>query len=121
VRRGDYLSSGGGYRLLDMDYYRKGIDHLNGVQNIQRIYIISDDIAWCKQQEWSTKKELVYFDDPDELKTLYLMSQCWAGAVISNSTFSCWGAFLGSYERAEKIVYPSKSFMDSLPESWIKI
>lgn len=26
VRRGDYVVSGGGYRLLDIEYYRKGLD-----------------------------------------------------------------------------------------------
>ena len=121
IRRGDYITSGGGYRLLDVEYYKMGIKYLHNNSHLENIYIFSDDIAWCKEQSWNTTKRLVFVDDPDELKTLYMMSQCWAGAVISNSTFSCWGAFLGAYERAETIVYPSKAFMSSLPESWIKI
>ena len=121
IRRGDYITSGGGYRLLDIEYYKKGIKYLNTSSELRNIYIFSDDIAWCKAQSWNTTNKLVFVDEPDELKVLYMMSQCWAGAVISNSTFSCWGAFLGAYERAETIVYPSKAFMSSLPDSWIKI
>ena len=122
VRRGDYLTfKPSDNVLLSMEYYNKGLDILNTNTAITTIYIFSDDISWCREQAWNTSKSLVFFDEPDELKTLYTMSQCWAGAVISNSTFSCWGAFLGAYERAETIVYPSKAFISSLPDSWIKI
>lgn len=123
VRRGDYLSIKVANKdiALSLDYYNKGLDILNTNTAITTIYIFSDDISWCREQAWNTSKSLVFFDDPDELKTLYMMSQCWAGAVISNSTFSLWGVFLGAYERAETIVYPSKAFISSLPDSWIKI
>ena len=122
VRRGDYLTfKPSDHMLLFMDYYNKGLEILNTNMAITTIYIFSDDIAWCREQVWNTSRRLIFFDDPDELKTLYMMSQCWAGAVIANSTFSCWGAFLGAYEYTEMIVYPSKGFTSSLPDSWIKI
>jgi hypothetical protein len=122
VRRGDYLTfKPSDHMLLFMDYYNKGLEVLNMNMAITTIYIFSDDVSWCREQVWNTSRTLIFFDDPDELKTLYTMSQCWAGAVIANSTFSCWGAFLGAYEHTEMIVYPSKGFMSSLPDSWIKI
>jgi hypothetical protein len=122
VRRGDYLTDIGGERIISSDFYKQGLDRLNSVSGIKTIYIISDDIQWCKQQSWNTSKTIYFFDDPDELKTLYLMSQCWAGAVISNSTFSLWGAFLGAYGKTDMIVYPSnKHFLKDLPQKWIKI
>lgn len=122
VRRGDYLTDIGGERVISPDFYKHGLDRLNSVNHIKTIYIISDDIQWCKQQSWNTSKTIYFFDDPDELKTLYLMSQCWAGAVISNSTFSLWGALLGAYEKTDMIVYPSnKHFLKDLPQKWVKI
>lgn len=121
VRRGDFLQVDNGKRVIPTEYFIDGMDILNNNGNIQNIYIISNDIAWCKQQAWNISKNVVFFDDPDELKTLYLMSQCWAGAVISNSTFSIWGVFLGAYEKTDMIVYPTNEFMlKDLPTSWIK-
>lgn len=122
VRRGDYLTDIGGERMITPDFYKKGLDLLNSVNDIKMIYIVSDDIQWCKEQIWKTSKTTEFVDDPDELKTLYLMSQCWAGAVISNSTFSLWGVFLGAYKKTNKIVYPNnKHFLKDLPREWIII
>jgi len=122
VRRGDYLTSGNGYRMVQPRYYQKGLDILNKNNTIQTIYIISDDIEWCKKEKWNTTKEIVFYDEPDEMKSLYLMSQCSKGAVISNSTFSLWGVFLGAYNKNSTIIYPKTNmFLNSLPSDWIKI
>jgi hypothetical protein len=37
----------------------------------------------------------VFVDEPDELRSLWLMSLCTGGAITANSTFSWWGAFFG--------------------------
>ncbi len=122
VRRGDYLTDGGGGRMISPDFYKEGLKILNKIEAVETIYIFSDDITWCKEQPWESPKEIEYYDDPDELKTLYMMSQCWAGAVISNSTFSLWGVFLGAYNRTNMIVYPTNEFfVKDLPTNWIKI
>jgi hypothetical protein len=122
VRRGDYLTDLDGKRMISPEFYKNALEILNKSENINVIYIFSDDIPWCKEQIWNTSKKLLYYDDPDELKTLYMMSQCWAGAVISNSTFSLWGVFLGAYEKTNTIVYPTNEyFLKDLPDSWIKI
>ena len=122
VRRGDYLTSGFGYRMIPSKYYQKGLDILNNNNTIQTIYIISDDIAWCKKEKWNSTKKIVFYDEPDEMKTLYLMSQCSKGAVISNSTFSLWGVLLGAYHKNGVIIYPSsENFLKPLPRNWIKI
>jgi hypothetical protein len=107
VRKGDYKEE----LSLNNDYYMRGLSMLDGVPDITDIYIVSDDIAWCKQQGWASTK-LQWFDDPedskDELKTMYLMSLCLAGACISASTFSSWGAMLGADgNEASTIIYPS--------------
>lgn len=125
VRRGDYTKQAGGMFTLDMEYYGAGLKVLNESPLITKYYIISDDIAWCKMQKWETDRPIEYFDEPDELRALYMMSQCEGGAVIANSTFSTWGAFLGPLlNSSSTVVYPSKWLFNgnlSLPDEWIKI
>lgn len=124
VRRGDYTKAENTAYLLDNDYYIPAIKKLNTQPNIKTINIFSDDIAWCKQQAWVSEKNIRYIDEPDEMKALYMMSLCDQGAIISNSTFSTWGAILGSYPNGSIVVYPSKWLYGaetSFPSSWIRI
>jgi len=123
VRRGDYTEQANNAYLLDNDYYRKALIHLNTRDNIKTINVFSDDIAWCKQQGWDSPKQIVFVDESDEMKALYMMSQCTEGAIISNSTFSTWGALLGASESGV-VVYPSKWLYGAetaFPSSWIRI
>jgi len=129
VRKGDYefLLS------LNNDYYTRGLSMLDEIKDITDIYIVSDDIEWCKGQGWKTNKDtLRWFDNPDdmkdEMKTMYLMSLCLAGACISASTFSTWGAILGADQNeSSTIIYPStwitgsKSSELMFPERWKNI
>jgi hypothetical protein len=108
VRRGDYA----GQWSLGAEYYTHGLSMLDAVPEITAIYMLSDDIAWCKEQGFSSSK-LKWFDDPeeskDELKALYLMSLCLGGACISASTFSSWGVILGADQNEKStIIYPKK-------------
>jgi len=121
VRKGDYKD----LLSLNNDYYTRGLAELDGVKEITDIYIVSDDIKWCKDQEWAKKSSKIrWFDNPDdvkdELKTMYLMSLCLGGACISASTFSTWGAILGADQNeASTIIYPS-SWITGRPSSEFK-
>jgi hypothetical protein len=55
----------------------------------------------------------VFVDETDEYKALFLMSQCWAGSITANSTFSWWGAFFGRQASPDQASY--KSYM---PGKW---
>jgi len=122
VRKGDY-----GGASLGREYYDRALPMLDGINEITDIYIISDDITWCKEQGWSSPK-IRWFDNPDdmkdELKTMYLMSLCLAGACISASTFSSWGVILGpDQNEASTIIYPKvwitgNSSRIKFPERW---
>lgn len=123
VRRGDYTNPENRVHLLDMEYYNKALNVMNS-EGITKYYMFSDDIAWCKEQKWSTTIPIEYVNEHDEMKSLYMMSQCKGGAVISNSTFSTWGAILGPYEAGNKVVYPSKwlyGASTNFPEDWVRI
>jgi hypothetical protein len=122
VRKGDY-----GDKALGVEYYNRGLAMLDEITGLNAIYIISNDIPWCRAQEFSSNK-LQWFDKPedqkDELKTMYLMSLCHGGACISASSFSSWGAFLGADQNeSSTIIYPTKwitgnSSQQKFPGRW---
>ena len=110
VRRGDYAEAG---TSLGRDYYDRALKELDPVVGITDIYILSDDIPWCKEQNWQSLKSLHWFESPDELEALYLMSLCLAGAIVSLSTFSTWGVILGADQnQSSTIIYPVDLKMD---------
>ena len=124
VRRGDYLE------LEDNGFIHYTKDELKEIIKEHfpkdKILFISDDIEWCKK---NFKGKKYHFADKPcncaEEMDLYLQTQC-KGNIISNSTFSWWGAFLN--ERTEKVVcrWPwfkpgtINSMEHILPENWIK-
>jgi len=105
VRRGDY-----GTIALPFEYYQRALGALEEEPNIKDIFVITDDIPWCKEQKWDTKKNMHYSHETkeeDELKDLYRMSLCLGGGILSASTFSAWGAILGPDQNSEStIIYP---------------
>ena len=58
----------------------------------------------------------VFVHETDEYRALFLMSQCWAGSITANSTFSWWGAFFGRQASPDAISY--KAYM---PGKWMAI
>jgi hypothetical protein len=107
VRRGDYIKEN--YDNVEDRYYKYGLDILTKDTKIDTVYILSDDIQWCKDQKWDSPK-IKWFDgedSKDELKAMYLMSLCLAGGCISASTFALWGVILGADQnKSATIIYP---------------
>ena len=126
IRRGDYSQ----YSIILPDsYYKDGLNMLNNNPHIKHIYVISNDVKWCKEQEWLQGDKHIIIPTEDELGTLYVMSQCTEGAVLSASTFSLWGVFLGADSNSRStITYPSCWFSAivsntklSFPSKWKRI
>ena len=131
VRRGDYVKEGWDLPVI---YYCKGLDELEKNTEIKTIYVFSNELDWCKKHdaEWKkhTTKTIEYKENLNELDTLYCMTLCEAGAIISNSTFSCWGAMMGAdLKQSKYIIYPTPWGCNwgahenplSLPERWIAV
>lgn len=124
VRRGDYLE----IEKYGFNHYSK--EELDEIIQEHfpndKILFISDDIQWCKDNFSGDKYFFADkpYENPVEID-LYLQTQC-KGNIISNSSFSWWGAYLN--ERTEKVVchWPwFKSGMINpmetlLPDNWIK-
>jgi len=123
VRRGDYLKRPHEYNITSMLYFKKSIN-LIGRGSI--FLVISDDIEWCKKHFKGAN--FFFADNNSAIEDIYLQSLC-RNNIISNSSFSWWGAWLN--ENTDKIVivpkpWYGKSFAgintdDLIPPNWVQI
>ena len=117
IRRNDYVSLKNLFGELGEKYYSASTGQFLDKESF---IVISDDPEWCKLQSWLKNFQVI--DEKDELDSLALMSLCEKGAIIANSTFSWWGAYLS---KTKKVFYPSKWFLQSkpniFPDTWIEI
>jgi len=128
IRRGDYVGNKL-YDVLDNDYYDRGIEYVTQKTQIDKIYVFSDDVNWCKQN-LSFPIPTIFVEEKymglDGEGHLFLMSMC-NNFIIPNSTFGWWGAWLSDYQN-KIVITPKKWFADVainisdlIPDSWIRI
>lgn len=99
VRRGDYLQTD----FVDLsltDYYQNALEFIKKKSkkiNLT-IYIISDDPEYCQKHFMFLKGEnIIFLHGNQDYEDLFLMSNC-KYAIIANSSFSWWGAYLSNAE-----------------------
>ncbi len=130
IRRGDYVfweKFNSSHVLCGLDYYEKGIEHIQQKTKNCRFFIFSDDPKWIRA---NMKFDYVLIEGnvgENSWKDMYLMSLC-KHHIIANSTFSWWGAWLNP--STDKIVIaPQKWFgnetneemKDLCPPEWIRM
>ena len=101
VRRGDFITNGWG---KDYKFYNSAIKKANSESKVKTWYMFSDDLTWCKKQKWFNPKKIKYVDEMDELKALAIMSNCFGGAILAQSTFGWAGAVIGPYKNGGLII-----------------
>jgi hypothetical protein len=134
IRRGDYVGHSRGE--LSLDYYERAIKRICETVKEPTFFVFSDDPGWCRKNlvilhPWilvdpGDKSNIGHIGREDE--DLFLMSQC-RHAIIANSTFSWWGAWLNPYSGPDRIVVapqpwftdPSFDMRDIIPDSWVKV
>ncbi len=122
VRRGDYLKMLYKHPFCGLKYYKKAIDLIGENENF---IIVSDDITWCKNN--IKLKNLIFAENTSPIIDLYIQSYC-ENNVLSNSSFSWWGAYLNKHIN-KKVIVPSLWFgykanfstKDLLPSDYIVI
>ena len=127
IRRGDYLSFPEIYRVCDADYFNRAIHLINRSSPYNRFIFFSDDMIWVKNN--FSHPDFMFADGNNSPKQdLYLMSLC-NNHIISNSSFSWWGAWLN--RRPDKIIIAPRrwysddnleqSARDVVPTEWLRI
>lgn len=134
IRRGDYLiPEHSGYTKLGQCYYTKAIQVIKERLGNPHFFIFSNDIQWCKDnlpQALSSvidKDWLTFVEGNDEgnaIEEMELMRSC-EHAIVANSTFSWWAAYLMKNPKKICIMPSSYSIYDDvnkiLPLEWILI
>ncbi|MBC3805611.1 hypothetical protein GH808_14470 [Acetobacterium fimetarium] len=129
IRRGDYLATSrlrrhfGSY---DNAYFNKAIGIMKEKVADPVFYVFSNDIDWIKENmRFDCKVNYREFEDQtSDTEELFVMSAC-KHAIIVNSTFYWWGAWLIENEQ-KTIIAPQRWFADGspidiVPDTWIKI
>jgi len=99
VRRGDYLANPDVHPLCTLEYYTQAMDMLDAPD--VHFICTSNDIQWCKE---NIKRENITYNFSDLAHDMCLISKC-NDHIIANSTFSWWGAWLGS-DLEKRIIAP---------------
>ena len=117
IRRGDYLKLRHIYNILDIDYFKKAIQTIK--EKNPKFFVFSDDIDWCKK---NLNIEATYIEKTTDIDDMFLMSKMKYN-VISNSTFSWWGAWLNQNENV--VITPKKWFVNRTTtlnlDNWIAL
>jgi len=105
VRLGDYKILP--HHQIDLNsYYSKAIQHL---PKGAHVLLFSDEIGshgvtFCEYFQ-KLNIQVTPVNISDELEALFLMSQCWGGSIVANSTFSWWGAYFARLFTPQKDTY----------------
>jgi hypothetical protein len=122
VRRGDYLTMPKYHPVISSDYINEAIKHL---PKCEKILVLSDGISWCREN--IKLDNLIFVENYWDCEGIWLLSLC-DHFIISNSTFSWWGAYLSRNEN-KKVVAPDTWFGPEIREktddiycdNWVKI
>ena len=124
VRRGDYLTQLTRHPVVSLEYINEAYESL---PSHDKLLIMSDDIEWCKEN--IKLPNLVFSDNSKfwDAEGIWLLSLC-DHFIISNSTFSWWGAWLSRTDN-KVVIAPSTWFgpdIKEIPEdiyceNWVKL
>lgn len=137
VRRGDYLKYPDLFPLCSPEYYERALQAAETKHPDHKVIVFSDDIAWCKKHfqgrgftfmHGVTRPVEVHQrrGEPADFWDVFIMTQC-DQHIISNSSFSWWGAWLSENESP---MYPSlwygPGYADipwrrMIPDAWSEI
>lgn len=124
IRRGDYMKVSE-LGFLTPNYYLRAIEILEARNMSSAIWIFSDDFDYCREILPKDVLAKSRFIDQDQDNAVGHLSAMRLGHafVLSNSTFSWWGAFL-SKSTNPTVIYPSRWFLthdaplDLIPSHW---
>lgn len=135
IRRGDYISDAGineAFGNCSMEYYQSAVESVKAHVTRPHFFVFSDEPEWARENlKLSAPVAVVGHNRPGdgtapgrEHEDLWLMSLC-QHAIIANSSFSWWGAWLNPAK--ERVVIAPRNWFrtmasnDFVPARWTKM
>ncbi len=135
VRRTDYVGNDF-HGLLPMEYYQKAAELVASQVTDPCFFVFSDEPEWCRANFKLPYRTVIAgnFDRTTSARLgredaeLWLMGRC-RHAVMANSSYSWWGAWLGDSDAGGIVVAPLTWFgpkgtedpRDICPERWARL
>lgn len=115
VRRGDYTTVSDCHPPVTVEYIKAAVE----ISKAKKFVVLSDDLRWCKDNLSFLDPIYSPFSEMDIGYDFALMTQC-TSAIIANSSFSWWGAWLG---KEKDVVAPKKWFGNdpNVPKKWDEV
>ncbi len=114
VRQGDYVGNPN-YELMPIKFYLLALlEYFPDFRENANLFIFSDDIPYCKLH-FGCLSNVTYAEDMTDIEQICAGSMC-DHAIIANSTFSWWMAWLIEYgvEGSTKIICPNFLFANAM-------
>lgn len=118
---------------VSMDYYKKAIEYINNKFPSPHFALFSDNPAEALKALNLKQDNVLVVDwneaEGGEVDDLWLMTQC-QHFIIANSTFSWWGAWLGSKDEEQLVCFPRVNnrkerwawdYIGQMPQKWTPI
>jgi glycosyl transferase family 11 len=106
VRRGDYVHPAiKGIHFPPSEQYL--LRAMATFGPLATFLVVSDDLPWCR--EVLSGPKVVIADAGDMIRDLFALAAC-DGYILSASSFSWWGAWLGDPSRTKQVVAPGRWF-----------
>lgn len=126
IRRGDYVEKPEYHPLCGEEYYEQALGVMRSQLGRVRVVVFSDEIEWCRQT--FVGSEFRFSEGNDTATDLALIASC-DHHIIANSSYSWWGAWLGTAKR--KIVIAPRIWRgpkaknpespDQVPGEWLRV
>lgn len=105
VRRGDYLTLPHQHPFVGKRYLRTAVEKFDA----SALYVVcSDDIPWCRTFFTGRNfpgRRFAFIEGEEVLTQLYIHTFCHHN-ILSNSTFSWWGAYFNVHDN-RRVIFPS--------------
>ena len=127
VRRGDYLDLQHFHGMPSREWYIGAVSAIRLRHGAHlSVIVVSDDPQWCRAylpEDWHIAGGI-----PNKYRDMQIIASC-AHSVISNSSFSWWGAWLGDGDPQRMVIAPTHWYAnptmqddrDVVPERWIRL